>query len=564
MSTHYRIRSIEYVNACKKWIKKHGQQIPEVEDRIKCNGKIVDIGLLIPKIKQGLFPKIKGIVERLFNITIDTVDEIRLINICKEWIKKEGYRLPLSSETIEYKNETIEIGKIIQRMKRGFYKTVRPKIENVFKIEVYKNTLSNEEYIMIFKEWKKVHDKPPNYEDTTTYDDKFVEIGKVYNDIKIGYKMDIIEEIEKIFNVKIEIFKHDDYVNACKKWVEINGDTKLPEYNDTMIFNNCIFDIGRFIYKLREACLSDLQTDISKLFKVNFRNKISKNKHPAEFYINACKEWVKQHNGDTTLPKYYDDMIYNGEIFRIGDFIRNFKYGFYTEIKPFIDDIFKKDISLSMHETTNVLTKKKSTTEYYINACNEWIRINGNTTLPKEGTEINYDGKVFKIGRFINNLKQGHNPEIKEQIEELFKTKIEKHRIKYTYDFYIDVCKKWIQINGTELPRHKDTIMINEEKFKIGEFISNLRYRKKSKLKPIIEGLFNQKINKLRIDTIVIHYTEDDYIHIFKLWIKENGKKIPTLKDIIAYKDKHVPIGKIFDKMKYDNIDLYKRIISMF
>jgi hypothetical protein len=185
-----------------------------------------------------------------------------------------------------------------------------------------------------------------------------------------------------------------------------------------------------------------------------------------------CKIWAIKHNNK--LPKYDDVILYYNRNVAIGDFISGLKRGYHKNLKPKIEEIFDCKIEKLKNK--------------WIDVCNEWIKIHG-FKLPVYRDKIIYKNETYSIGMFIYDLKFGRNENLKPEIEKIFDCKIE--NIQYDW---IEICKEWIKVHGTKLPKSRDEIIYKDNKYKIGYFIRNLKYGNNKLLKNTIESLFNQEI----------------------------------------------------------------------
>ena len=122
--------------------------------------------------------------------------------------------------------------------------------------------------------------------------------------------------------------------------------------------------------------------------------------------------------------------------------------------------------------------------DHRIEICKEFY--NENKRLPTS-KEIY---KNFKIGSFIDSLKHGMNSCIKEEVENIFNTKIEAKHIDLKDDNEkIELCKEFYKEYKrlpTSTEKYKD--------FKIGIFIDGLKHGYNSHLKEEVENIFNTKI----------------------------------------------------------------------
>ena len=117
--------------------------------------------------------------------------------------------------------------------------------------------------------------------------------------------------------------------------------------------------------------------------------------------IELCKEFYNEYK---RLPKRNE----NYKDFKIGSFIDHLKYGFNSHLKEEVENIFNTKIEVTKNISDN--EKLELCKEFY----NEYKR------LPKSNDTY----KDFNIGSFIKNLKRGQNSHLKEDVENIFKTKI--------------------------------------------------------------------------------------------------------------------------------------------
>ena len=139
------------------------------------------------------------------------------------------------------------------------------------------------------------------------------------------------------------------------------------------------------------------------------------------------------------------------------------------------DDIF---VEFQNYVYTNIFTKDNR-----IELCKEFY--NEHKRLPK----AKEDYKDFKIGKFIDSLKHGNNKHLKEEVENIFNTKIESNKL-INDDVKIELCKEFYN-EHKRLPKSKEKY----KDFNIGRFIDHLKEGcNKKHLKEEIEKIFNTKI----------------------------------------------------------------------
>ena len=116
--------------------------------------------------------------------------------------------------------------------------------------------------------------------------------------------------------------------------------------------------------------------------------------------LNLCKEFYEEFK---RLPKTTEVI----KDFNIGNFINSIKQGYNSLLKRQIEEIFEQEINA-----------KKISNEDKLNLCKEFYE--EFKRLPK----WNETYKNFKIGSFIQHLKQGYNQQLKSHAEDIFKQEI--------------------------------------------------------------------------------------------------------------------------------------------
>ena len=206
---------------------------------------------------------------------------------------------------------------------------------------------------------------------------------------------------------------------------------------------------------------------------INLPDIIVRNVLTDEDKLNLCKEFFKEYQ---RLPKHNE--VYKD--FNIGSFINCLKCGNNSQLKPQVEEIFHQEIRAVKK------TVKKISDEDKLNLCKEFF--SENQRLP-----IYYEVyKDFKIGKFIQSLRCGNNSQLKPQVEEIFHQEIKTVK-KISDEDKLNRCKEFYK-TYKRLPKYYEVIYID---FNIGKFIQDLRYGFNSHLKPQVEEIFHQEINKV-------------------------------------------------------------------
>lgn len=134
------------------------------------------------------------------------------------------------------------------------------------------------------------------------------------------------------------------------------------------------------------------------------------NKLLPEDRLEACKTFFVRFR---RLPKTKETIMFKNVEFKIGMFISNVKRGYYNnDIQQEIMKIFKLDtLKTRVVERISDVDKIEMCWKYK-NKFNKLPSYNDIITLP--------DGRVFKIGIFISNVKRGSYNYLKPSIDEIF------------------------------------------------------------------------------------------------------------------------------------------------
>ena len=195
------------------------------------------------------------------------------------------------------------------------------------------------------------------------------------------------------------VFTDEDKLNLCKEFYKAYK--RLPKYSE--VYKD--FNIGSFIRNIKEeSCNSQLKQQVAKIFEQEIRTVKKTVKLSDEDKLNLCKEFFSENQ---RLPIYYE--VYKD--FKIGEFIQNLRYGFNSQLKQQVEEIFHQEIR----------TVKKISDEDKLNRCKEFYKTY--KRLPKYYEVIYID---FNIGKFIQDLRYGFNSHLKPQVEEIFHQEINK------------------------------------------------------------------------------------------------------------------------------------------
>ena len=290
--------------------------------------KNFNISAFIKSIKSGCYKQLKKIIEDIFKCNIifkKNMSNEEKIKLCKEFYK-EYKRLPTYKEI--YKNWNI--GLFISYLGKYKNNSIKKTIEEIFNTKINKKRevkiINNKDKIKLCKEYYDEFHKLPLYNEK--YKDFY--IGHFICNLRKGEYEEIKEDIEKIFNIKInhQSYTIEEKINFCKDFY--NEFHRLPQSKE--IYKN--FKIGIFIAHLKITKNIEIKNKIENIFNEKIENKVKINKITDERKILLCKEYYNKFN---KLPKY-DEKI---EDFKIGVFINQLKNKKYNmHLKEDVEKIF--------------------------------------------------------------------------------------------------------------------------------------------------------------------------------------------------------------------------------
>ena len=177
------------------------------------------------------------------------------------------------------------------------------------------------------------------------------------------------------------------------------------------------------------------------------------------------------------------------ELFKAIEAYRYFCYGeidtaLLTYAKTYIGPINRDDITINLPDII-VKTFKLSDK---LNLCKEFYE--AYQRLPKRNEVY----KDFKIGKFIQSIKESCNSQLKQQVEEIFEQEINAKKIvKLSDEDKLNLCKEFY----TEFKRLPKICEVYKD-FNIGKFIQNLKYGRHPQLKQQVKEIFHQEINAVK------------------------------------------------------------------
>ena len=296
----------------------------------------------------------------------------------------------------------------------------------------------------------------------------------------------------------------DQKIKLCREYVEEFGN-KWPTRN--FVYKN--WYIGRYISDLKFTKLEKKKSIIQSIF--NNTLSISRQLTPDE-WIKLNTDFKQEHN---RLPKSKEK--YRG--YDIGGFIhRIINQNQHKNLKKKMEEIYEQKLE---PKHTKIVYTDEQKLELNQQFSNEFGR------LPREDEVIG----DFKIGRFINRLKQGQTPHLKERLEKIYGQKIEVTKQVKKYEDRDDetkfkLCEEFYN-EYERFPKPSDNDLVD---FNMYDFVMNsLNSKVKAKRERII-SIFNitdEELNKPKNKRVTNSEEAIPYINAVMKYYHEH-KTLPT------------------------------------
>ena len=309
-----------------------------------------------------------------------------------------------------------------------------------------------------------------------------------------------------------------------------------PQFSRMVLFANCTelaeIKYQKYIKALSTHHFKNVVNKINCYSHTNNSNEIIKKYENEMFeritksridWVEITKQYINQYGN--ILPK--KSFIFNN--IKYGVFIHNLKHNNYKNLR------LKNDIKNLFGFEIKYKYKSKEKNDW-VEITKQYINQYGKI-LPKRSVIFNN----VKYGTFIKRLKQNHYKDIKPKIEQLFEQKIEKRK---QID-WVEISKQYIAEYGKILPKYN----FKFKNIDYGVFINCLKCGDYKKLKPEIEQLFEQKIEKRK---------QIDWVEITKQYIAEYGKILPKS----SFKFKNHAYGAFIKDLKHNNCKNIKNDIE--
>lgn len=326
----------------------------------------------------------------MFDIT-----DIISVKICEEFYK-EFKRLPNRYEIFK----GFHIGDFVFNVRCGKYNNLKDKLENIFNVSLKYSTrmhMTDEELIQRCKIFYKKYGRlPKSGEKLDGWN-----ISAFMDGLKRGRHSNIKQIIENIFKQPIEVkctltrYSTKILIKKCQEFYDEFH--RLPKQKEEYKG----WKIGIFVHGLKYR----KNQNYKKIFEDIFKQKIFvKNKISDEDIIKYSKEFYEKYN---RLPVRSD--VYKG--WNIGTYVHGLKNGSNKHMKKTIEEIFGQEIDFNYKIF-------KMNDDEIIDLCKEFYE--EFHRLP----EVKESYKGWKIGNFIQEIKDGKHKIIKPVIAEIFNESI--------------------------------------------------------------------------------------------------------------------------------------------
>ena len=201
-------------------------------------------------------------------------------------------------------------------------------------------------------------------------------------------------------------------------------------------------------------------------------------------------------------------------------------------------NMFKQFIELNDDDkiTINIpdiIVRNVFTDEDKLNLCKEFFK--EYQRLPKHNEVY----KDFKIGKFIQHIKESCNSQLKPQVEEIFHQEIRAVKVvKISDEDKLTLCKEFYKAYQ-RLPKRCEVY----KNFKIGSFIQHIKHCNNSQLKQQVEEIFYQEIHDIKR---TVKISGEDKLNLCKEFFSE-FKRLPKITEV--YKD--FKIGEFIQNLRY-------------
>jgi len=367
------------------------KKVPSRKKTFKINNKTINVGQLWNTMKQSKSGQNKELREEICNENIQYNKEYEIFLSKKEdkeepptnKEKKQALleyiriykKVPTQKETFKINNKIIKIGNLWEGMKQDHNKFLREEICN--ESEVYKKDYerylkekenreeppTNEEKKQALLEHVKIYKKVPSYKEPFKINNKTINIGSLWTNIKNGKNKELREEIcdeSEVYKKDYERYlkekknREDPSTNEEKKqalleYVRIYK--KVPSRKETFKINNKTINIGSLWNSMKSGKNKELREEIcnhSEVYKIDYETFLDKKEDKEEPPINeekkqALLEYVRIYK---KVPSCREIFKINNKTINVGQMWTDMKSGKNKELREEIynhSEIYKTD-----------------------------------------------------------------------------------------------------------------------------------------------------------------------------------------------------------------------------
>lgn len=267
---------------------------------------------------------------------------------------------------------------------------------------IVRNVFTDEDKLNLCKEFFKEYQRLPKHNEVY----KDFKIGKFIQHIKESCNSQLKQQVAKIFEqeiraVKVVKISDEDKLTFCKEFY--NEFKRLPKRCE--IYKD--FNIGCFIQHIKKGNNSHLKHQVEEIFHQEIHDIKRTVKISSEDKLNLCKEFYKAYQRLPKITEVYKD-------FKIGKFIQNLRYGFNSQLKQQVEEIFHQEIKQTV------------------------------TTANTENKQIDYEQKKREYDDAIEEVLEL----TKKLMDFIYELKSPKYESKFSYNEVVEIMSKAYDLNS--------------------------------------------------------------------------------------------------------------------
>ena len=261
---------------------------------------------------------------------------------------------------------------------------------------IVRNVFTDEDKLNLCKEFFKEYQRLSKHNEVY----KDFNIGCFINCLKCGNNSLTNQQVAKIFEqeiraVKVVKLSDEDKLTLCKEFYKAYK--RLPKRCE--VYKN--FKIGSFIQHIKHCNNSHLKPQVEEIFQQEIHDIRRTVKISGEDKLNLCKEFFSEFKRLPTIREVYKN-------FKIGSFIQNLRYGFNSQLKQQVEEIFHQEIKQTV------------------------------TTANTENKQIDYEQKKREYDDAIEEVLEL----TKKLMDFIYELKSPKYESKFSYNEVVEIMSK--------------------------------------------------------------------------------------------------------------------------